>query len=237
MRLCVRAVRAQRRPVNVSVRFEMIFAIYDCVPGPKHPDLNRIGSASVCCWLRVRSFAEAKALAEKAIQAQHWKILSLNEMWRIPRGHYRAGDSGFAYYEQARTDRAVYFFHQSPKYPVYCVDFSAISTQTNTRYPKGTYADVKYLVVNERVSSSSDFFDDFWDKDNHKRKAITLGRKRIQAEKWRVTSVQGGRPVNYLSFPEDPLLTQYYEEAEEYGDCLAFWTDQEPNKTDARDGL
>ena len=214
----------------------MIFATYNCIPGRKHPDVERVGETYVNCWLRVRSFAEAKALAEKNIRGQHWKILTLDEIWRIPRGHYQTEEDGFPYSEQALIDREVYVFHVSPKHPVYCVDFEAVPMRTNTRFPKGTHADVKYWVMNEKVSSSSDVFDDFWGKVTHKRKAVSLGRKMIQSERWRVTAVRGGRPVNYRSFPKNLLLTQYYEEAEEYGECIAFWTDKEPNQPDAGDG-
>lgn len=127
------------------------------------------------------------------------------------------------YYEQALVDKEVYVFHQSPKYPVYCVNFKAVTIGTNTQFEQGTLADVKYWVANEKVSSS-DAFDDFWGKKKHVNKAITLGRNKIQSEKWRVINVLEGQPVNYRSFIKDPLLTQYYEEAEEYGDCIAFWT-------------
>ena len=71
--------------------------------------------------------------------------------------------------------------------------------------------------------------------DEHIKKAISLGRKKIQSEKWRVTAVLDGRPVNYRSSIEDSLLTQYYEEAEEYGECIAFWTHTKPNKANSAD--
>jgi hypothetical protein len=91
------------------------------------------------------------------------------------------------YYEQALIDKVVYVFHQSPKYTVYCVNFEAVPIQINTQFPKGTYADVKYWVVNEKVSSS-DVFDDFWGKKKHVSKAISLGKKKIQSEKRRGTN-------------------------------------------------
>jgi hypothetical protein len=69
----------------------------------------------------------------------------------------------------------------------------------------------------------------------HVSKAISLGKKKIQSEKWRVTKVLEGQPVNYRSFIKDSLLTQYYEEAEDYGECLAFWTYTKPNKANAAD--
>lgn len=201
----------------------MIFATYNCLPGKKHPDFERIGETYVNCWIRVRSFAEARKLAEKYIHNQHWKIINLDEIWRIPKDHFQTEDDGLPYYEQALVDKEVYEFYRSPKYPVYCVDFEAIPIRTNTQFEKGTFAYVKYWIVNEKVSSS-DAFDNFWGKKKHINKAISSGRKKIQSEKWRVINVLDSQPVNYRSFIKDPLLTQYYEEAEEYGECIAFWT-------------
>jgi hypothetical protein len=143
----------------------MIFARYNCIPGKRHPDIERVGETYANCWLRVRSFSEAKKIAEKNIRGQNWQILNLDEIWRIPKGHYQTEDDGLPYYEQALIDKEVYVFHQSPKHPVYCVNFEAVPIQTNTQFPKGTYADVRYWVVNEKVSSS-DVFDDFWGKKN-----------------------------------------------------------------------
>jgi hypothetical protein len=214
----------------------MIFARYNCLPGNKHPDSERVGETYVNCWLRVRSFAEAKNLAEQNIKSQFWKIRVLDEIWRIPPGHHRTEEDGLPYYEQALIDREVYVFHQSPKHPAYRVDFEAVPTRSNKNFPRGTHADVKYWVMNEKVSTTSDVYDRFWDKSVHKRKAIALGRKAIQSESWRVTAVRGGQPVSYTSFPKDHLFTQHYEEAEEYGECLAFWTDKKPNKPDAGGG-
>jgi len=208
----------------------MIFAFYLVVPGPEHPDVERIGGAYVNCWLRVGSFAEAKRLAEKNLRDHHWKILELEEIWRIPRGYFHTEHDGRAYYEQALIDREVYAFHQWPKYPVYCVDFEAVPMRTNAQFPKGAHANVKYWVLNSKVSSKTDEYDDFWCKEAHVRKAIALGKRAVKGEKWRVTVVGEGRPVNFRSYPRDPLLTQYCEEAEEYGECLSFWHDAGPSK-------
>ena len=209
----------------------MIFARYECQPTPSHPDVDRVGDASVNCWLRVRSFAGAKALAEKSIRTQYWKILSLDEIWRIPPGHYKTEEEGLPYYEQALIDKEVYVFHLAPKHPVYRVDFEAVPSKNNKTYCRGTLAEVKYWIVNEKVSASADPFDDFWGKAAHRRKATTFGRQMLLSEGWRVTAVIGGERVNHQSYHKDPILTQYYHEAEEYGDCLAFWIDEEPNKT------
>lgn len=203
----------------------MIFAMYNCIPGRRHPDFEQVGEAFVSCFLRVRSFSEARALAERSIRSRHWKSLSLNEIWRIPRGHFQTEHDGLPYYEQALIDREVYVFNVSPKYPVYCVEFEAVPMKTNAHFPQGTHARVMYWIVNEKVSPSSDPYDDFWGKVGHKQKAVSMGRKMIHSEKWRVVAVRGGKPVNQRSFPKDHLLTQYYEEAEEYGECIAFWVE------------
>jgi len=148
-----------------------------------------------------------------------------NSSWLFHTKH-----DGRAYYEKALVDREVYVFYQSPKYPAYCVDFEAVPMRTKTRFPKGTHANVKYWVLTGKVSCTSDVYDDFWCKEAHVRKAIALGKKAVKGEKWRVTVVGEGRPVNFRSYPRDPLLTQYYEEAEGYGDCLSFWYDAGSSK-------
>jgi len=208
----------------------MIFARYNVVPGPEHPDVNRVGETYVNCWLRVGSFAAAKRFAERHLRDLHWEILELMEIWRIPRGYFHSKHEGRACYDQALIDGKYYTFHLSPKYPVYCVDFEAVSMRTNTKFPAGTRAAVKYWVTIDKVSSTSDCYDNFWSEKTHVRRAVALGKKAVRGEKWRVTAVGKGRPVNFRSYPKDPLLTQYYEEAEEYGECLSFWHDAGPSK-------
>jgi hypothetical protein len=169
-------------------------------------------------------------LAERHLRAHHWKILELEEIWRIPRGYFHTKHDGRGGYEHALVDGEAYAFYLSPKYPVFCVDFEAVPMRTNTRFPSGTRAKVKYWVVNDKVSSTSDPSEGFWSKETHVRRAIALGNKAVRGEKWRATAVGKGRPVNFRSYPKDPLLTQYYEEAEEYGECLSFWHDAGPSK-------
>jgi hypothetical protein len=165
-------------------------------------------------------------MAEKNIKTKHWKILSLDEIWRVPRGFYKPEDINFLYYEQALFDKEVYVFHQSPKYPVYYVEYEVIPMKKNKRFSQKTHAIAKYWVMNEKVASKSDFYDDFWGKLKHQRKAISLGRQMIQSEEWRVTAVRGGNAVNFRSHADNATLTQYYDEAEEYGECLAFWIEE-----------
>lgn len=203
----------------------MIYLTYSCQPTRSHPEYDRIGEAFVNCWIRVRSFAEAKKIAERDIRSQRWRILSLEDIWKIQPGDFQHGDKSYSHYEQARTDREVYLFHQSPRYPVYTVDFEAVALKSNAQFPPGTTAEVRYWVVNSKVSKTADHFDAFWDKDAHVRKAVALGRKEIREENWKVTSVTTSRPVNRRSFARSPKLTQYYEEAEEYGSCLLFQVD------------
>ena len=202
----------------------MIFARYEIVPGRKHPDFGSIGLSWANCWLRVRSFDAAREIASRMIRGAGWSSLSLEEIWRVPPGHYRKRDAGFEYFEQAKTDRTVFVFFTSPLHPVYCVEFVAVATRTNRcKYPAGTKAAVKYWVVNEEVSKTADCLDDFWGKATHQSRAVNLGRKRIEAEGWRVTAVKAKYGINYLTHRRNKLLTKYYEEAEDLGDCLAFW--------------
>ncbi len=202
----------------------MIFARYAIIPSRHHPEFGRIGPALVNCWLRVRSFTEAESIAVRTMRGLGWRSVTLEEIWRIPPGHYRRRDPGYRYFEQAQTDREVYCFHTSPLHPVYCVEFQAVATRANCReYPKGTRATVMYWVVNEKVSKTADCFDDFWGKATHQNRAVNLGRKRIEAEGWKVTAVNAGYGVNEQTNSRDRKLTQYYEEAEDSGDCLAIW--------------
>lgn len=204
----------------------MIFAQYKMVPGRKHPDFGRIGAALVNCWLRVRSFEAAKMAAAQFLREEGWKSLALQEIWRIPPGHFKEPSPGFECFEQAQTDRTVFVIYTCPLYPVYCVEFEAFANPRNRRkYAPGTRARAKYWVVNEKVSRTADCFDDFWGKPIHQRRAVNMGKRRIEAEGWQVTLVTSHYPASSQTNSRSKLLTQYYDEAEETGDCLAFWVE------------
>lgn len=203
----------------------MIYVSYECTPRKTHPDFDRVGGAIVNCWLRVLSFDEAKRLAEGNLVDQQWDIVSLNEIWRVPQGFYQDDDPGYRYYEQAKIDREVYVFHLYPKYPVLCVTFEVVAMRDRKNFEPGTRAEVDYWVVNEKVSPTADFLDGFWDRPAHQRKAIAMGRRSIASERWRVTKVSGSKPISYWAVAHDEQLTQYYDEAEDDGECLVFYLD------------
>ncbi len=52
-----------------------------------------------------------------------------------------------------------------------------------------------------------------------------MGKRRIEAEGWQVTLVTSHYPASSQTNSRSKLLTQYYDEAEETGDCLAFWVE------------
>jgi hypothetical protein len=200
----------------------MIFLSYICEPTDAHPDSERLGEAFVNCWIRVRSFAEAREIAERNIADENWRVISLDEIFRTRREYHRTEAEGLAYYKQALIDSEVFVWHTCPKYPVYRVDFRVTPTKANKRFEAGIKAVASYWVVNEALSSTSDPFDDFWGKKKNRNKAVAMGRKLIRAEKWRVISVLDEAPVDFAMCKNDPDLARYYDDAEEYGECLVF---------------
>jgi hypothetical protein len=206
----------------------MIFVRYRCVPTKRNPRVDAVGEAAVACWVRVRSFREAQTISRLALRREHWSIHSIEEIRRTRRADYKPRGEGRKYFDQAVLDRDVYAIHSSPKHPVCQVDFVAIPARGNRSYPRDTRAKVVYLVVNERVSRSADYFDDFWLKPVHLQKAIALGRRRIRAAQWQVVTVESCTPLGYRAVEKYPLFARYYDEAEENGDSIAFWPDHDP---------
>jgi hypothetical protein len=167
-------------------------------------------------------------MARRALRRARWSILGIEGIARVHRKQYPARGDARKYFDQASVDREVFVFHTSPKYPVYRVNFEATPAKTNRKFPRSTTARVAFLVVNTLVSRSSDHFDTFWVKRVNQRKAIALGKRKVLAEQWRVTSVKDAFPLDFRAVEKDPLFRQYYEEAETYGYCLAFWPNKRP---------
>lgn len=206
----------------------MIFARFYCSPAPKHPGYSFLGDGYANCWIQVRSFHEAEVIAKRNIRSQHWKVLELEEIWRIPKGHYQIEAGGLEFYEQALIDKAVFCFHTCPKFPVLCLDFEVVATKQNLRYDYLTPSSVKYFVSRAAFSETISEMDDFWSHKSNLTKAALLGRKFFRTNQWRVITIGEVRPVNHKSKFNDPEFPQYYEEAEEFGECAVFYTDSSP---------
>lgn len=215
----------------------MIYVRYDCRPTKAHPEYDQTGATWVNGWIRVRSFAEAKARARRELRGEHLKVIRLDEIGRVSRARYLEDPSTLALFDEAQKCGEVFAYYPSVKYPVFCVDFEAVSARSNRNFPRRARATIKYWVLNETVAAhlysekavlADVTFTDFWEYQKHREIAISLGRNRIRDYGWRVTKVVGGQPITYDDYKGNALFQQYYNEAEEGGACTAFWIDELP---------
>jgi hypothetical protein len=216
----------------------VIFVRYHCKPTQTHAEYDTTGDTWVNGWIRVRSFAEAKARARRELRNGYLKVVRLEEIGRVSRESYPEDASGRAYYDEAQEAGEVFVFYSSVKHPVFCVDFEAVTLRSNRNFPRKAHATVKYWVLNEKVArqfsadndmAADESYADFWKDRKHREMAVTLGRKKIQDYGWRVTAVCNAQPVCYDDYAGNALLLEHYDEAEERGECTAFWTDVPPD--------
>jgi hypothetical protein len=199
----------------------MYFLRYHARPTAAHPEAERVGAASVVCWIDRPSLDEADAAARADIAAQHWEILDRDAGEAVTAEDYAPDDEWRGYYEQALTDREVYVFHTSPRFPVFWV--SAAATHAS---PPET-AEVHYFLCGDAVADDADDLYDpaFW-SGTRGQEALDTIREAIEAEGWAVAGPINGRPCGVQDLPEE--LVEFYDEAEEGGSCLVFLRDGEP---------
>jgi predicted RNase H-like nuclease len=88
----------------------VFYAIYEGRPTPQAQDAAEVDGASIVCWVRATSKAEAADLARRAIENRRWVIVAVDEPWveaaetTMPRESRR-------YLEQAKVDGECYVFH------------------------------------------------------------------------------------------------------------------------------
>jgi hypothetical protein len=209
----------------------MIHLRYHCLPSHEHPDAERTGDTWFLAWIRVRSFAEAEALAKAELERAHWDIVEREEIFRVPRNYCTPDDPHYAYYQEALQHREVYAYYLSPKYPSYCVELEAVATARQCRYPPGTKAHVLYWVVNSTLAPEEECFDDFWGKGRNVRAARTRAAEQVERSGWRVRRTLAHYPTNCHQYEPDSLVAAHYDEAEEIGECLAFWPEAAAENT------
>jgi len=215
----------------------MIHVRYHCKPTKAHPEYDQTGDTWVNGWIRVRTFAEAKARARRELRGEHLKVIRLDEIGRVSRARYLEDPNTLEFFDEAQKSGEVFVYYPSVKYPVFCVDFEAVSARSNRNFSRSVRATIKYWVLNETVAAhlypeeaalADVTYTDFWDQRKHREMAIKLGRNKIRDYSWRVAKVVGGQPITYDDYKGNALFQQYYEEAEDGGECTAFWTDAPP---------
>ena len=206
----------------------MIHIRYRCLPSTAHPKAETVGDTWCLAWLRVRSFAEAKALAENELRNRQWDALELEEIFRVPADHYAKDDPHYEYYCETEHRREVYAYFLSPKYPAYCIELEAVATQRQQRFPPGTKATVIYWVLNSTLVQDADFFNRFWEKPGVVQMAEECAQELVKSSGWQVEQLLRGYPTNCHQYAPNSLLAAHYDEAEDVGECIAFWPEVDP---------
>lgn len=199
----------------------MYFLRYHARPAAEHPEAGRVGAASVVCWIDRPSLDEADAAARADIEGQHWEVLDRDAGEEVSAEDYGPDDEWRANYEQALTDREVYVYHTSPRFPVYWVSGTAIQGS-----PPET-AEVHYFLCGDAVADDvDDLYDPVFWAGARGQSAVDTAQEMVEGEKWTVAGPLTGRPCGVQDLPEE--LVEYYDEAEEDGSCLVFLRDGEP---------
>jgi hypothetical protein len=201
----------------------MFFLRYTVVPARTHPERGWLGEGLVNCWIDRRTLAAADRAARKDIREQKWDIRARETAEEVTAADYVENDEARAYYEQALTDKEVFLYHISPRYPVY-----AVLAAVERKAPRET-ADALYLIAGEallRKREESVAVPGFWDPARCTR-AVAAARKAIRAAGWTVVSVREQWPCGRDNLVED--MRFYYDEAEDDGACLVFVHEGEPD--------
>jgi len=197
----------------------MFYLRYRALPAVDHPRADRLGEALVCCWIDRPTLAEAGSVARTDIAEQHWRILDREVGEEVTAADYEPGDEAHPYYEQALTDREVFVYYTSPRYPVYWV------TAAVTHADPPETAEAHYFLCGEAVAEEEEDINDpaFWGGDRG-RAAVEAARDAITGEGWQVAGQLAGRPCGTRDLPED--LVEFYDGAEDDGSCLVFLRDE-----------
>ena len=90
---------------------------YESIPTEESKDYKDIGGTVINCWVKATSVEAAKAMAESAINQNHWKALNLEESFSVNEEYYEEDDESLEFYQQAVIDGEVYVYHSWPNEP------------------------------------------------------------------------------------------------------------------------
>jgi hypothetical protein len=201
----------------------MFFLRYNAIPGKAHPEREVLGDAFVCCWVERKTLAEADKVARRNIKHEKWEILERDAAEKVTEADYEEGDDWLEFYLQALTDKEVYVFHTSPRYPVLRV-IAAVERRAPREVAEAHY----FLSGESLVGEGGDVaVPNFWNAVR-RQLALKAAREAIAEAGWKVTRVVFEQPCGQRDLPED--FHGYYDEAEEVGSCLVFVRTRKPDE-------
>jgi hypothetical protein len=204
----------------VSIGAVMFYLQYRVSPGDAHPRREQLGEGLVCCWIDRPTLPEADRVARRTIRREKWDVLE-REFGEPARDADHGDDEEWLrYYRQALTDKEVFAFNLSPRFPVYWV------TASVGHKFSGEVAEAHYLLAGDSILQDGDdlYAPDFWSQELDQL-AVDGMVEAIEAEGWVVTEVSHRRPCGRGDVPEELVFA--YDEAEDSGSCLVFLRDGE----------
>jgi hypothetical protein len=198
----------------------MFFLRYSIVPTESHPGFAVLGEGLVNCWINRPTLTTADRAARADIKRSGWEVLERETAEEVTEDDYDDEDGWREYYRQALTDREVFVYHTSPRYPVYWVVVAV------SRGEPPEDAEAHYFLCGEQLLGEGERTDspDFWD-DFKRQTAQDAASAAIAEAGWTVTRIVSHRPCGSRDVPEE--LRFYYEEAEDSGACIVFVHDGE----------
>ena len=88
---------------------------YQALPTLQSEAFEDSGGAYVNCWVKADSEMQAREIATKAIEANNWRIVSVEEECReVTEEDFSENEKSLEYYLQATIDGECYVYHQWP---------------------------------------------------------------------------------------------------------------------------
>ena len=92
----------------------IFFIQYESIPFSGSSDYEDTGGAYINCWVRAPSLDEAKDIALRDIEENKWKVVEVQEAYKITRDFYEESDESLECYQQAELDGECYVYHRWP---------------------------------------------------------------------------------------------------------------------------
>lgn len=98
-----------------QTRIPMQYLIIDAEQNEDFEHSERLGGASVGCWIKNQTEENAYLISKGIIEKSGWKVIRLDEQYPISEADYGDKPEGREYFEQALTDEEVFVFHTFPE--------------------------------------------------------------------------------------------------------------------------
>jgi len=85
---------------------------FEAKPKKTHPKFGEYPGATVSCWIKRDTLADAKAVARGWIADEDWRISAMKHAGIITKE--TQSPEGISYFEQAEIDREFFVFHTWP---------------------------------------------------------------------------------------------------------------------------